>query len=120
MAVSDTIRAEKKDISYYQNDELNYSFYVVDRESGAAVDVSGDVIYMHVKKKRTDPTTKAVAVLSTVAGNLVVSGAEGNIITLTGEYDLGQDDYCFDIDDITIKETIRFGLFKVTGDVTRL
>ena len=120
MATHDTRTAERGDIEYYQNDELNYSFYVTDRSTGDPIDVSGDVLNAQIKRKKTDTEDAAVANLSTTAGTIVVSGINGNIVTLTGQYDLDLSSYYYDVENTTQENTIRYGRFKVTGDTTRV
>ena len=107
-----------EDIEYYSGDELNKSYIVL--KGGLPVDMSLDTLVMHVKRKRTDPITMAVAVLSSTAGTITVSGANNNIYTLSGQYVLDQDTYYYDIERTNVKETPQYGKFIVTGDVTRV
>ena len=87
---------------------------------GLEVDVSGDELNAQIKKNRSDSEDKAVANLSTTDGTIVVSGVDGDIVTLLGQYDLKRDSYYIDIENTTQKNTIRYGRFNVTADTTRV
>jgi hypothetical protein len=107
-----------KDIEYYSGDELKKAYTVL--KDGSPVNMLGDTLLMHVKRKRTDLTSKAFAVLSSDVGTIVVSGANNNIYTLSGQYALDQDTYYYDIERVNVNETTQYGKFLVTGDVTRV
>ena len=118
MATLDGIKAKLITITYYQNDDSDLTFAVTD-ENDDPVDLSGDDLLMHVKKKRTDSTAKAVAVFSTAANTITGAGASDNEVTLSGSYDIDQDSYVYDLERTAIEETVMYGPFLVTGDVTR-
>lgn len=106
-----------KDIEYYSGDELDKTFQVA--KGGLSIDMSSDVLLMHVKRKKTDPLSKAVAVLSSAGDTITVFGDDGDYYTLSGKYVLDQDVYYYDIERTNVDETTQFGKFIVTGDVTR-
>lgn len=112
-----TIAAAEKDICYYSGDAYDMTFAVTD-ENGNAVDLSGKDLAFQVKRRRTDPTSKALISLTTTSG-ITVSGASNNVVTLALEASIDQDVYYHDLENSTDKETIMFGKFLVTGDVTR-
>lgn len=108
----------KQDIYYYSGDELNKSYAVT--KDRLPVDMSGDTLVMQIKKHKTDPLSRAVAVLTSAGGTITVFGANNSSYTLSGIYVLDEGTYYYDIERTNINETTQYGRFIVTGDVTRI
>lgn len=117
MAILNDIKADYCDIKYYRNDEFNRNISVLD-ETGSPVNLSGKVLVMQIKKNKNDPSTKALATLSS-ASEITISGTFNNVIIFSGLYDLAERAYFYDLENVTDNETIIYGKFIVTGDVTR-
>lgn len=106
------------DIDYYSGDEMDKSYAVTDAD-GAAVNLTGVALIMQVKRRRTDPVAKVLAEFRTDDNTLTVSGANGNIVTLSGAHALDQNIFYQDMERQDVPETVWYGKFLVIGDVTR-
>ncbi len=115
MATLDNIKPANYNITYYMNDVFDLSITVTD-EDGDAVDFSGKTLVFQAKKNKADATTDAVINISS-ASEITVSGAENNILTFSGTYDLDERSYYYDLENTTDSKTIMYGLFIVTEDV---
>jgi len=113
MATLNDISAASYDIKYYANDTFDLSVTITDSD-GAAVDLSAKTLTMTLKKKKTGT---AVQTLST-ASEITVSGAGNNIVTFSGTYDLKERAYYYDLENTTDSDTLMYGLFIVTKDIT--
>ena len=113
MATLDNLKPANHDITYYSNDEFDLSITVTD-EDGNAPNLSGHVISMTIKLKKTD--SNAVQTL-TAGSEITIGGASNNVLTFEGNYDLDERSYYYDIYDATSEETIMYGKFIVTGKV---
>jgi hypothetical protein len=105
-----------ENIDYYANDEFTNSYAITD-ENDAPVDLSGKTLTFQARKQKTSSTT--VIDIST-ASEITISGANNNIVTFSGKYDLDERSYYYDLENTTDSETLMEGLFEVTGDVTRV
>jgi hypothetical protein len=112
MATLDNLKPANYDITYYANDEFDLSIEVKDAD-GVAVDLSGDTITMTIKKKKS---SAAVYTLST-ASEITISGASNSILTFSGNYDLKEMGYYYDLYNNTDEVTIMYGNFIVTEEV---
>lgn len=117
MATLDFIKPAYYDIEYYSNDNFNDSIIITD-EDGNAVDLSSKSLSMQVKESKTDHSSKSLVTLTSSSG-ITVSGASNNILTFSGTYDISEGSYYYDLENTTDNETIIYGKFIVTGDVTR-
>lgn len=113
-----TLKPAEHNIPYYKGDVFNKSYTVTDAD-GNPVDLSAKALTFQVKKKKTDPQANAVIDIST-ASEISVGGADGNVVTFSGSYDIPERSYYYDLQNTTDGETVMFGLFVVTGDVTRV
>ena len=115
-----TITAAEKDVCYLAGTEISQSSArTVTDQDGNPVNLSGVSLVTHVKRKRTDPTSKAIIIFSTATGTLTVSGANNNVLTWSGVHQIDQDIYYYDTLREDIPEYIEKGKFLVTGNVTR-
>lgn len=117
MGTSDTIQAFNEDIEYYRNSELVLTYTVTDAD-GNPVDLSGKVLLMQVKNYKGDAVGDVLAALS-VGSGLAIGGANDNVITFSGTYDIEQGSYYYDLWNTTDSIPIAEGRFIVTGDVSR-
>lgn len=112
----DTRKAAQCEIRYYRNDARELIISVT--EDGSAVNLTGKSLKMQIKRRKNDPDSKVLYELTTSSG-IAISGTEGNIITISLEFNLEEDDYYYDLENTTDKTTLIYGKFIVTGDVTR-
>ena len=117
MSTLNNITGKKIDIKYYLNDDFDLSFSVTDQDDND-VDLSTKSLSMQIKKRKTDTTS--LIELTTAAGDIVVSGDNNNILTFNGTLALSERVYVYDLENTTDSNTIMYGFFKVTGDVTRI
>ena len=113
MATISNIKPQYNDILYYANDEFDESLTITD-ESGDPVDLSGKTLTFVAKKRKTDST--AVVDIST-ASEITISGADNNVVTFSGTYDLIERGYHYDLTNTDDDLTLSYGLFIVTEDV---
>ena len=103
------------DLEYYQNDEFDKSLSITDADSNP-VNLNGKNLLMQIKNYRSDST--ALAELTDGAG-ITVSGTYNNTITFDGDYDIESGTYYYDLRNTDDNKTIIYGLFIVTGDVSK-
>ena len=116
----DTISAAEKDICYMSGTEININGgLVVKDQNGDPVNLAGVEMEMHVKRRRTDSTVKALIAFKTSDGTLVLSGVDNNVVTPQGVYQMDQDTYYHDLLRLDIPEYVIKGKFLVDGNVTR-
>jgi hypothetical protein len=106
-----TIQGAIYEILYYNNDEFDLSFTVSDVD-GNPVDLSGKDLVMTVRKGRGSDAVITIT-------NITVGGVDNNQVTLSGSYSVDERSYRYDLENTTDNITIIYGLFTVTGDVTR-
>jgi len=116
MATLNNIKAANYEISYYRNDEFDLSIAVTDSD-GDPVDLSVKTIKLTLKSS-TRATSNVLQL--TTASEITISGVNNNIITFSGTYDLDRTSYAYDLENTTDAETIMYGLFLVTQDITRV
>jgi len=117
--VNTTTWAEK-DFCYTAGQEIsnNCTFAVTDQNDNP-VDLSGVVMEMQVKYKPEDPLTRAIIRFRTSDATMTVSGANNNLITLHGVYQVTAGDRYADLFRFDIEEYILKGVFRIYANTTR-
>jgi hypothetical protein len=114
MAQINCIKGSNQDILYYQNDVFDDSLVITD-DDGNPENLAGKALLMQVKYYRSDETSLA----ELTEDDISVSGDDDNILTFSGEYDIESGVYYYDLRNTDDKETILYGQFIVTGDVSK-
>jgi hypothetical protein len=113
MATLIALSPANKDINYYSNDEFD-SYITITDQDDAPVNLSGKTLTLTVKKKKADTAT--IIEISTTS-EITISGANNNIVTFSGQYDLPERSYYFDLHNNTDDKTLVYGRFIVTKKV---
>lgn len=114
MATLDIRKGSYNSIFYYNKTDFDLQVTITDNDDNA-VDLSGDTLTFTVK--RTADHTSSVLTLSTNDA-ITVSGANNNVITFSGQYDLQERNYVYDLLNSTDKDVLMYGSLTVTKNVT--
>ena len=107
-------KAATVNITYKNNSTYDRSYTIT--YNGSAVDLSGDVLRMDIKKNRDDQSY--LYRLSTADSSITVSGTSNNIITFNKQMNLPNDTYYQDLFNVTQVDYIWEGLFKIARNIT--
>ncbi len=105
------------DIEVYEGDTTGMVLTFTDTSEARAYDLTGAVIIMQIK---TAPGGVLQQEFSTTDGDIVISGAGSNIVTIKGWEDLTVGTYVYDLQ-VTLAGEVRtylVGAVRVTQDVT--
>ena len=111
MTTFDTRTAKNIDLKFYLRDKFKMVVTVTDQDS-AAVDLSAKTMVFSVRK-----TQNGTAVDTLSGGEITVSGASNNIVTIEGTLSgLNERSYYYDLDNTTDNQTIMDGKFIASYD----
>lgn len=113
--------ADEKDVCYLAGTQIskNSARSVADL-AGNPIDLSGQTLITHVKRRRTDPTSEAIIIFQTSDNTLTISGALNDVITWVGVHQIDQDIYYYDTWWVEEEDYLERGKFIVKGNVTRI
>jgi len=107
-----------KDIDYYNNDSRTKLYTVTDGD-GVAVDLSGDVLKLTIKKDKGGSTVYTLSTATgSVGGDITVTGAGNNVVNVAFDHSFDEErSYYYDLYNVTDDETIMYGKFIVTQEI---
>lgn len=111
------ITAKNYDIAVYKGDTTKLVLQFLNTEDSTAQSQAGAAFKIEI---RSTPTGSVVDTFSTTDGDIVISGADNNIVTVGGWEDLAVGEYHFDLQRTLAGEvrTWLYGLVKVSQDIT--
>jgi hypothetical protein len=108
MATIKTNPAAHDVMEYYNGSNMDNKPITITDSSGDAVSFSGKTMTFTVRKEGSSTAAWTIA-----TGNIAVSGAGNNILTLTGENSFGKASYNYQLYNDTDDTPIAYGVFRV-------